>query len=84
MTNTFNPYEILGVTRKSTISDVKKRFRQLSRKHHPDLGGDPMVFDAVSKSYDLFMSGQYEVGLSGSGTVRLVHESLFNVVEKEM
>lgn len=30
-------YEILGLTKSATESDVKKAYRKLARKHHPDL-----------------------------------------------
>lgn len=31
-----NPYEILGVPKDATISQIKQSYRQLSRKYHPD------------------------------------------------
>lgn len=34
--NTINPYEILGVDRNSSDDKIKKRYRELSRKNHPD------------------------------------------------
>lgn len=30
-------YEVLGVPRRATADDIKKAFRSLARKHHPDL-----------------------------------------------
>lgn len=33
-------YEILGLPKTASITDIKKRYRQLARKHHPDVAGD--------------------------------------------
>lgn len=34
-------YQILGVARDATAEDVKKAFRRLARKYHPDVSKDP-------------------------------------------
>lgn len=36
MNNGKNPYEILGVPRSSTLAQIKTRYFELARKHHPD------------------------------------------------
>lgn len=38
-----NPYETLGVTETSSSDDIKKAYRLLSKKHHPDMGSEPDV-----------------------------------------
>jgi curved DNA-binding protein CbpA len=32
----FDPYEILGIPRNSELSDVKRAYRKLALKYHPD------------------------------------------------
>lgn len=46
-----NYYDILGVDRKATSDDVKKAFRKLAQKHHPDKGGDEAVFKEITEAY---------------------------------
>ena len=37
-------YDVLGVTKKATQSEIKKAFRKLALKKHPDKGGDVEEF----------------------------------------
>ena len=44
-------YDILGVKRDATQDDIKKAFRKLAAKYHPDAGGDEEKFKEVSEAY---------------------------------
>jgi DnaJ-class molecular chaperone len=44
-------YETLGVTRAFTANELKARWQELSRLHHPDRGGNAAVFAEVSRAY---------------------------------
>ncbi len=48
-----NYYEILGVDKKATKDDVKKAFRTLAQKHHPDKGGDEAKFKEITEAYSV-------------------------------
>jgi curved DNA-binding protein len=47
-----NPYQTLGVTRDATADDIKRAYRKLASKHHPDRGGDTKVFQEIQTAYD--------------------------------
>ncbi len=46
-----NYYEVLGVEKKATQDDIKKAFRKLAQKHHPDKGGDEAKFKEITEAY---------------------------------
>lgn len=51
---TFNPYEILELEEKATVDQIKKSYRRLSLKYHPDKTTDPEAktkFILISKAY---------------------------------
>src|SRR5262249_42522045 len=52
-----DPYSVLGVTRKASEADIKKAFRQLAKKHHPDShGNDPAAvrkFQEINAAYEV-------------------------------
>lgn len=50
---TKNYYETLGVDRKATQDDIKKAFRKLAQKHHPDKGGDESKFKEITEAYSV-------------------------------
>ena len=44
-------YKILGVQSNSNSDDIKKSYRKLSLKHHPDRGGDANDFKKINEAY---------------------------------
>jgi hypothetical protein len=45
--------EVLGLSPAATKGEIKRRFRELAKKHHPDVeGGDAKQFVRVKKAYD--------------------------------
>ncbi|KAG8444697.1 hypothetical protein GDO86_009750 [Hymenochirus boettgeri] len=47
----YNPYEVLSLDRGATVSEIKKQYRLLSLKFHPDKGGDEVMFMRIAKAY---------------------------------
>lgn len=46
-------YNILGVPRSASQDEIKKAFRKLARKHHPDAGGDEAKFKEINEAYEV-------------------------------
>jgi DnaJ-class molecular chaperone len=53
-----DPYEALGVQKGATDEEVKKAYRKLAMKHHPDKGGDPEQFKKIQGAYDILSDPQ--------------------------
>lgn len=46
-------YKTLGVSREASSEEIKKAFRKLARKHHPDAGGDEAKFKEINEAYEV-------------------------------
>lgn len=60
-----DPYEVLGVSRGASQEEIKKAYRALSRKYHPDANiNNPnkdqaeAKFKEIQQAYELIMSGK--------------------------
>ncbi|BCP52560.1 molecular chaperone DnaJ [Kaistia sp. 32K] len=65
-----DPYQVLGVEKKATAAEVKKAFRRLAKKHHPDQNqDDPKAqekFSEINSAYEILgddeKRGQFDRG----------------------
>jgi curved DNA-binding protein len=51
-------YKILGVSEGASPDEIKKAYRSLANKHHPDKGGDQAKFKDISVAYDTLSNDQ--------------------------
>lgn len=76
-----NPFERLGLTEQATEAEVKAAWRDLARQLHPDLGGDPEIFQATHAAYtDALRLATTRVCTTCGGTGRVTHVHGFNVI----
>jgi hypothetical protein len=52
----FSPRTILGVGPEASADEIRDAFREKSKKHHPDLGGDEWAFRMVVRAYEVLKS----------------------------
>ena len=51
-------YSTLGVNRNATEDDIKKAYRKMAMKHHPDRGGNETTFKQISEAYEILSDPQ--------------------------
>ena len=74
-----NYYETLNVSRDASQGDIKKAFRTLAMKYHPDRNPQDRVeaekkFKGISEAYEVLSDGRKRqmYDLTGSGQVRIM------------
>ncbi|MGR5141055.1 J domain-containing protein [Photobacterium sp. DNB23_23_1] len=50
-------FDILGIRKNTPVTDVKRRYKQLSSRCHPDKGGSKSMMQLVSQAYEKVLSG---------------------------
>lgn len=51
-------YETLGLNKNASPDEIKKAYRKLASKHHPDKGGDTAMFQKVEEAYRILSDPQ--------------------------
>ena len=46
---------VLGLPPNATPKQIKKRYRDLAKRHHPDLGGDQQQMQRIVAAYEYLM-----------------------------
>ena len=75
-----NPYEVLGVSSMASFDEIKKQYRKLAHKYHPDVNnGDDKAFREILEAYEYLKKNH------GTNTVRQYwsHKTIFSIERKE-
>jgi DnaJ homolog subfamily A member 2 len=60
-------YKILGLERDVKDDDIKKAYKKMAVKHHPDKGGDEETFKEVAEAYEVLSDKEkrrlYDMGV---------------------
>jgi len=67
-------YKILGLPDFASVVEIKRAFRSLAFRHHPDKGGDPETMKMVSAAYGILSKrkNEYDAGLRRGGTSAVI------------
>jgi DnaJ-class molecular chaperone len=67
-----DPYSVLGVSKTATHDEIRKAYRSLAMKHHPDRGGNEEQFKQINEAYtaigDAKKRAQHDAGFTYNST----------------
>ena len=52
---------VLGLPSNATPAQIKRRYRALAKRHHPDRGGDQRQMQRIIAAYELLMKDQAKI-----------------------
>lgn len=62
-----NLYTTLNIRYAATPDEIKSAYRSMSKTYHPDKGGDPAIFDAITKAYDILSNPERRARYDATG-----------------
>lgn len=78
-----NPYDVLDISPSATLVELKEKYRDLVKQHHPDCGGQVEDFMLIRRAYaviiELRSQPQPCERCNGSGQVALKGSSFTDV-----
>jgi DnaJ-class molecular chaperone len=89
--NDINYYEVLNVDKNSSIEEIRKQYKLLVLKHHPDKeGGDVVKFKVIKKAYDILSNVEdryaydtIQVQFEGSQKIHSFFEHIFEAENEQ-
>jgi len=62
-------YQILGISRNASEDEIKKAYRKLAHKFHPDKGGDENKFKEINEAYQILSNKEKKAQYDKFGRV---------------
>ena len=85
-----NPYEVLGVSPNATDEEVKKAYRDLAKKYHPDNYTDPAMAELagekmkeINEAYETLKNGGASYSSESSDYARTVYVSVRSLINQQ-
>ena len=81
--NTLNLYKVLKVTPKAKLQTIKASYKKLSKKHHPDVGGDLEKFKELSLAWAVLRNSERRKKYDSTGEInhKTINTDFVAVVE---
>lgn len=73
-----NYYQILGLSKESSLSDIKKKYKELALINHPDKGGDPEKFKEIAEAYEILSNEDKRRHYDNFGNIDNIGMNPFN------
>lgn len=77
-----DPYEALGVDRNASEDEIRKAYRSLALRHHPDRGGDAKSFQLISLAAVVLSDEQEKAKLDSALFAKEVEETIALLLEE--
>ncbi len=55
-----NYYNVLNIPNFSSIDEIKAKYRELMKAHHPDKGGDSKMFNKYKEAFEYLKNNKDE------------------------
>jgi len=69
--------KILDLDTSASASEIKIRFRELAKKHHPDRGGDAHEFNRIREAYDVLVNTPVD-DIAANDVEQMIFDEIFN------
>ena len=80
--NNNNPYNILEISESANEDEIRKAYKRLIILHHPDKGGDPVLFNKTHEAYKILSNPIAKKIVDTFGSVSM--DIVKNIIDNEL